>query len=233
MDSSGAPANGALGRSVTGAGFDPAAAQRREQQRFKHLVLGQARPKTVAPSRRRKGVKANRVVLEPGIEEQVALREDNPGAGTPQTLAKFSEGSMQRLLLSGDITAEQKAYAESIADVAERIARGVTLRTCSFEARVDAKRNGEDAFYEQLGAVRREMAYTEWRRVLIKVISPLHELIVEDQLLTIVARRYRMDNRRLKRLLVEALELWPRILGQVRKEVTAADLVAAHAGILG
>ena len=54
-----------------------------------------------------------------------------------------------------------------------------------------------------------------------------------DQLLTIVARRYRMDNRRLKRLLVEALELWPRILGQVRKEVTAADLVAAHAGILG
>ena len=231
MDSSGAPAIGAQGLSAAERVSEGMRA-RYDQQRFKHLVLGKPRPKTTNTNRR-KGLKAVRVRLEPGIEEQVALREDNPGAGTPETLAKFSEGSLQRLLLSGDISAEQKAYAESIADVAERIASGVQVRTCSFEARVDRKRNGDDAFFEQLGAVRREMAYTEWRRQTTNVLAPLHELIVEDQLLTIVARRYRMDNRRLKRLLSDALDLWPKILGRVCKEIDAATLAAAHAGILG
>jgi len=231
MDSSGAPANGAQGLSATERVSESMRA-RYDQQRFKHLVLGKPRPKTTNTNRR-KGLKAVRVRLEPGIEEQVALREDNPGAGTPETLAKFSEGSLQRLLLSGDISAEQKAYAESIADVAERIASGVQVRTCSFEARVDRKRNGDEAFFERLGDVRREMAYTEWRRQTSKVLAPLHEMIVEDQGLTIVARRYRMDNRRLKRVLADALDLWPKILGRVCKEVDAATLAAAHAGILG
>jgi len=230
MDIGGAPASGVHGAN-TSIIFDAAAAERREAQRFKHLVLGLPRPKTQAP-RRRKGVKANRVVLEPGIEEQVALREDNPGAGTPQTLAKFSEGSMQRLLLNGDITAEQKAYAESIADAAERIVRGIGVKTCSFEARIDRTRDGDQAFHEQLGAVRRERAYSEWRAQLIKVISPLHELIVEDMKLTEVARRYRMDNRRLKKLLIEALDLWPKIIARVCKEIDPATLAAAQAGIL-
>jgi len=230
MDIGGAPASGDHGANPS-RGFDAAARQRHEAQRFKHLVLGQPRPKSQT-SRRRKGVKANRVVLEPGIEEQVALREDNPGAGTPQTLAKFSDGSMQRLLLNGDITPEQKACAESIADTAERIVRGIGVRTCSYEVRVDRAQDGDAALREQLGAVRRERAYSEWRAQLIKVILPLHELIVEDMKLTDVARRYRMDNRRLKKLLIEALDLWPKIIGRVCKEIDLATLVAAQAGIL-
>jgi hypothetical protein len=49
---------------------------------------------------------------------------------------------------------------------------------------------------------------------------------------TIVAKRYRIGNRKAKQLLIDALNLWLDTYGEVCSEVTKADLLAAHAGIL-
>jgi hypothetical protein len=53
-------------------------------------------------------------------------------------------------------------------------------------------------------------------------------LVGEPVGFTIVAARYRMHNRKAKQLLIDALDLWPEILGAVCKEIDEKDLAAAH-----
>lgn len=178
-------------------------------------------------------------MLEPGIEEAVALRErwSHKAHGTPETHehhARRRDGALARLYLSGSIDAEQLASAVEIATVAERIGADVTVKTSSIETRVDQTRNGDGTFCEALGAVRREMAYSRWRREVRGPIAAVLDMIVGETVgYTVVAQRYGMHNRRAKQLLIDALDLWPRIFGAVSKEVDAATLIAAHAGILG
>lgn len=213
--------------------------EERERQRIAHLVLGADRP---APTRvgrgRGKRKQTAAVVLAPGVEEIVQQRERwSHKQGTPQTHEHFAgqrEGALRRLYLSGAIDAEQLASALQIADVVERIGADVGVRTASLETRIDTTRNGDGGFYEQLGRVRREMAYTRWRRAAVaaRAIAPLLDMIAGDIGLTVVARTYRMHHRRAKKLLLDALDLWPRILETVCREIDPATLAAAHAGIL-
>lgn len=175
-------------------------------------------------------------------KERVSLLErwKHKREGTPETHEYVSrqEGALARLFRSGAIDREQLAAAVEIALVAERIGADVAVRTASLETRIDMTRTGDGTFFEKLGQVRREAAYTRWRSEVQGPIGAVLDMICgagrggEPIGFTIVAKRYRIHNRKAKRLLVDALNLWPRILGEVCKEVDAATLAAAHAGIL-
>lgn len=216
-------------------------AERRERQRFHHLVLEKPRPKSAAAksdraARRRKSMRANPVELEAGIEEIVQMREkwSHKTHGTPQThehAERYQEGSLKRLYLSGAINAEQLAASVDIATVFERIGADVTVKTADLEPRIKSGRHG-DAFFEQLHQVRHEMAYTRWRKAMPGPIAPVLEMICGDMPLTAVARHYRMHNRRAKQLLIDALDLWAAALGATCREVDEATLLAAQAGFL-
>lgn len=150
--------------------------------------------------------------------------------GTPETHehARRQEGALARLYRTGAIDAEQLAAAAEIAAVAERIGRDVAVKTASLETRVDVTRIGDGGFFERLGQVRREMAYTRWR-ALLREPAPVLDMLTAGVGFTIVAARYRMHNRRARRLLIDALDLWPEILGRVCREVDDRALAVAHA----
>ncbi|RSV15181.1 hypothetical protein CA235_09605 [Sphingomonas sp. ABOLF] len=167
---------------------------------------------------------------------QVGERWRNKLEGTPQThehASRTCQGALARLCKSGGIDAEQLVAAVEIAAVAERIGADVAVRSMSIETRIDGGRQGSDHFYEALSRVRHEVAYTRWRAQVRGPIGAILDMIVGETVgFTVVAKRYGMHNRRAKQLLIDALDLWPRILHQVVKEVDAATVAAAHAGIL-
>lgn len=151
--------------------------------------------------------------------------------GTPETheqASRRNQGALAALYKNGSIDAEQLASAVEIAMVADRIGADVAVRTSSVETRVDVTRLGDGSFFERLGQVRREQAYTRWRAQLRQPAPVLEMLVGEPVGFTIVAARYRMHNRKAKRLLIDALDLWPQILGAVCKEIDEKDLAAAH-----
>lgn len=133
--------------------------------------------------------------------------------------------------MSGAIDSEQLASAAEIAAVAERIGSDVSVRTASLETRIDVSRHYDTACFERLGQVRREFAYTEWRHRLSHPAAVLDMLVGDPVGFTVVARRYRMHNRRAKQLLIDALDAWPEILGAAFKTIDAEALAAAHARI--
>lgn len=161
--------------------------------------------------------------------------------GTPEThahAARRNEGPLARLYGTGAIDVHQLQAAADIAAVAARIAAGVQVRTASFEGRVDRSEDG--TFHEALGQVRREVAYGQWRDALptARRLAVL-EMIVGDArcdgpiAYTIVAVRHRMGARRAKAMLIDALDLWLRMVGEARREVDEEDLARAHARLDG
>jgi len=155
--------------------------------------------------------------------------------GTPETHYRASharQGSLARLYQSGAIDIEQLSASQEIAAVHERIGADVTVRTVSLETRVDTGRTAAQTFFEKLGAVRAEVAYTRWRAALPGPAAPILDMIAGDVAYTEAARRYSMHNRRAKRLLIQSLDLWPAMARQARDEIDEATLIAAQAGIL-
>lgn len=150
-------------------------------------------------------------------------------AETHEQASRRNQGALVRLYQSGAIDSEQLASAVEIATVAERIGRDVAVKTASLETRVDVTRIGDGGFFERLGQVRREYAYTEWRHRLTHPAAVLDMLVGEPVGFTIVAARYRMHNRRAKQLLLDALDSWPEILGHACKAIDDRELAAAHA----
>lgn len=158
---------------------------------------------------------------------------------TPETAyhaSRVMQGALARLYQAGDISIEQLAASQDIATVHARIAGDVRIGTLSFETRVDQSNGGEGAFVERLGAVRREVAYSNWRAQLQQRsengAAPVLELIVEDLGISVVARRWRMRNSKAKALLINALDLWQDMVERACGEVDEATLLAAQAGIL-
>jgi len=155
--------------------------------------------------------------------------------GTAQTFAHHegrAGGALARLYRSQAIDAEQLAAATDIAQIAERIASAVTVRTASLEARVDATRMGGEAFFERLNAVRREVAYTSWRAEVAKLgpVGVVLDCVIGDTIgVTIVARKHGMHVRRVKRMLIAALDLWPVHLAQAFRRVDELHVAIAHA----
>jgi hypothetical protein len=207
----------------------------RERQRVEHLVLGRARPagRSVGKGRAKR---KEPVKLKPAIDQALKLREDwSHKQGTPETHAHAAitrENPLARLYMAGGIDAEQLASAVAIAEAAEKLGAEVAVRTASLEARVDSTRVGDGTFYEALGQVRREMAYRRWCKQVRGPLSAVLDMITGDAVgFTVVARRYRMHNRRAKQLLIDALDLWPQLLSEVRREIDPATLAAAQAGL--
>lgn len=175
---------------------------------------------------------------ERGLRKQRAdmqKRWDHKRDGTAEThehAAGVRQGALARLYQSGAIDAEQLAAAADIATVVERIGADVCVRTASLETHIDTPANYDGSFFERLGQVRREVAYGRWRRALAGSAQPVLEMIVDDAGVTVVAKRWRMHNRRARKMLIDALDLWPTMLGDAYREIDAAALAAAHAGLL-
>ncbi len=154
--------------------------------------------------------------------------------GTPETHAQASrtvQGALARLYMSGAIDADQLASAEQILRVHAQIVRDVVVATTSLETRIDAGRGGDGIFYEALGRVRAEIAYSAWRASLTKPGVVL-AMITEDVAVTAAAQRFAMRTATAKQLLVDALDRWPGAMDDARRSVDAADLAAAQAGLM-
>lgn len=156
--------------------------------------------------------------------------------GTPQThyhASQVRQGSLARMYRAGDLSLDELARAAEIASTAEAIGRDCHVRTASLETRIDNARQHGFAFFEALGAVRREYAYTEWRRRLDHLGSAekraVLALIVDDCGLEAAARAARMRRSTAKAALHRALELWGDLMGQAIKLIDRRGLDQAHA----
>ncbi|WP_010338051.1 hypothetical protein [Sphingobium yanoikuyae] len=161
-------------------------------------------------------------------------RWHHKNAGTPETHEAHHRrraGAISRLHASGYLSDDELAWSQEIAAAAERIMNVANVRTCSLEARVDGARH-DHAFYEALGAVWSEMAYSRWRAQIGAGATMLLDVIVHDVGLVRAAAAHGMHVRRARKLLVDGLHLWARIHMHVRREVSEADVAAAHAGIM-
>lgn len=178
-----------------------------------HLVLGQPRPKAKATGRRSKR-KPLPVVLAPDVETALRLREEyGHKKGTPETYAHLAvelrrEGSLARLARSGAIDAHQLAAAEEIRAGHAAVTAEVRVRTARWE------RSGSggplSADEESLGSWIRQRAYTRWREAVAPHAAMLLAIIIDDMALTHAARRWRVSDRRARRLLGDALDRWRR-----------------------
>lgn len=166
---------------------------------------------------------------------QTLERWHHKNAGTPETHEAHRRqrpGAIVRLHASGYLDDDELAYAEQIATIAHRIMADVTVRTASLETRIDGSRHG-DAFFEALGAVWNEMAYSRWRTAIGPGNAKLVlDIIVRDVGVARAAALHGMHVRRARRMLTDALSLWAQTHRRVRDEVTPADLAAAHAGLI-
>lgn len=199
--------------SQTKPAFSP---EEREQQRVAHLVLGAPRPKPKGANRRKKGKAPATVVLAPGIEERVQLRErwSHKANGTAETHERVAiearrEGCLARLVATGAIDAHQLAAAQEIGEAFQAITAEVSVRT----ARLEARGSGGGplaASAAPIAAVLRERAYDRWRDAVGVHVTMLLAIIVDDVALTAAARRWRLSNRRARAILVSALDSWRR-----------------------
>jgi hypothetical protein len=199
----------------------------REAQRVAHLVLGAPRPPREMPSKpqglskqewraRKIELRKVPVVLAPGIEEAVQLRErwSHKTNCTPETLEHVDaeqrrEGSLARLLKTGAIDGHQLAAAERIQEAYYAITADVAVRTAKLEPRGSG--GGPDAASaERLSAVIRDRNYTQWRERVGPHGAMLLAIIVDDMGLTAAARRWRLSNRKARTILVAALDCWGR-----------------------
>lgn len=214
-----------------------AGSRAREADRVNRLVLGRPRPMPpvdTAGLNKQERKAARHLVARRHAEQLKDDRQYTGKEATPETLrdvATRTEGGLARLYATGDVDADQLAAAEQIAAAHQRVVGDVTIAIASLEARVDRSPQGDGSFYEALGAVQTEVAYTRWREALAHPAVVL-DMIVGGLGFTVAARRNRMAHRRAKRLLIVALNLWPRALAAARHEVDPATLAAAHAGIL-
>lgn len=154
--------------------------------------------------------------------------------GTPETHAKAAgtrQGALARLFMAGSIDADQLAWSAEIRRVHERIGADVAIGTVSLETRVDGSRSSDGTFFEKLGAVRAEVAYSHWRRA-IGAPAIVLAIVVEDLACSAAAARFHRDSRTVRALLIDALDLWPAYQRQACDEIDEATLLAAQAAIL-
>lgn len=181
---------------------------------------------------------------ERALRKAQALASDSFGHkvnGTVETHAKAArtrQGAVARLYTGGSLSVDQLGAALEIAHCAAAIARGLTIRTVSLETRVDGSSDGNRAFFETLGAVRREIAFSRWRRLVVELggreaLGVTCGIVIEDRGLREMAVRWRMRDARARQLLTAALDLWDGLIRAAAREIDEADLDRRHAALLG
>lgn len=214
-------------------------ARKRERQRVDHLVLGRPRPvETVIAGKRSGRVRPKKVEvpvrLEPGIEEavQVAERWSHKAKATPQTLEAANcthQGALAQLHANGTIDAEQLEWAAEISNVHRSIESDVAISVASLEARVDGGGRGRSRVVESIKRVRLHLAYGLWRDDLPAPKGMVLDMIVGDTIgYTVAAKRYRVHNRKAKRLLIQSIDRWPMCVDQVYRRYSDDDIKKAR-----
>lgn len=245
------PAPSSTGWSTKPAPASPRARRRNQRAAAAEIATPAAKARTAWAKRHPDAARAERGFRKDRAQTLAAFAHKNQG--TPETHAHTSrrkQGALARLHKSGAIDREQVEYAAEIAAVVRRITADVRLATASYETRVDDGDRSETRMIETIGQVRREVAYTRWRATVADPafggpIAAVLEMIVGEGCadgggtdggaadgatgFTVVARRYGMHNRRAKRLLIDALNLWPRILYEVRRDIDEQSLTAVQA----
>lgn len=197
----------------------------REQQRFEHLALGRPRPTPEAPKKpkgvgkaewkvKRAALLAAGGALPTGIEEWVALREawSHKAQGTPEThqaaqAAKQRPGALTRLHASGAIDRDQLDAADQIREAYRTVTADVPCKTASWDIRTGGGAHGA-ADLPLLTVIENGFRFDWWYLTVGQPAPAILAIVVEDVGLTIVAARYGMATRRLRELLVSALDLW-------------------------
>lgn len=213
-----------------------AAARKREQQRIDHLVLGQKRPVERVTEGKRRGrtrpkMVERPVVLEPGIEEAMQVRESwsHKAYGTPETWERAlntHDGALAQLHRNGTIDKDQLEWAAQIANVYRSLESDVGVKVASLEARVDQSRSGGQAI-EGVYRARMHLAYGYWRARLPAPKQLVLDMVVGDAVgYSVAARVHRVHKRKAKRFLLDALNSWPACVAHAFS-VVDHDMVAA------
>lgn len=206
----------------------------RERQRFDHLALGYARPAPELPKKpkgvskaewkvQRAALLAAGSTLAPGVEEWVALREawSHKAQGTPETHQAAHEaskrpGALARLYATGTIDRDQIDAADQIRKAYRSITAEVPCKTASWDIRTGGGAYGA-ADLPLLESMEDEFRFNWWYRSTGRSAPAIMSIIVDDLGLTVVAARYGMATRRLRDLLVEALDLWWKNWGSTKR----------------
>lgn len=150
---------------------------------------------------------------------------------THEHASRVRQGALARLYEAGTITIHQLSAGASIAHIHQLITRDVQIGTLSLETRVDISRELGAAFFEKLGTVRSEVAYSNWRRQL-KQPALVLAIVIDDLSLSGAAKAFRVRKARVRPLLTDALDLWDEMIGRAVDQIDDEDLWAMHARIL-
>lgn len=201
------------------------AAARRERRRFELLVLGASVD----------GIE-NDPDVDPAVRRAALLRNSwrHKHEGTPETheaASKVHQGPLATLCNNGSIDIDQLAAAVEIAQVAEWLTEDVRVESPKFEFRRDDSVFFLDRNIEGITRVRLHVAYDEWRRRIPAPRAAVLDMIIGEPIgFTVAARKYRMHNRRAKRMLISALNLWPDCVDRATAQITNEIYEDAQAG---
>lgn len=167
--------------------------------------------------------------------EAMILRWRHKNEGTPETHDKVNavperrrQSPLQRMERLGKISADERAAAEEIAGVVERIGRAGSIRSVSLETRVDYANSARDHLVESLKRVRLEVAYRAWRQAIPGPRAMVLDMILTNQSFVRLARKHGMQWRTARKRLITALRMWPEMTAAARRDVDREDVEALY-----
>ncbi len=168
--------------------------------------------------------------------EAMIARWRHKNEGTPETHEKANalperrrQSPLHRMERLGKISADERAAAEEIAGVAERIRRAGSIRSASLETRIDFANSGRDQLVESLGRIRLEVAYRAWREAIPQPRAMVLDMIMTNQSFVQLARAHGMQWRTARKRLITALRMWPEMAATARRDVDREDVEAVYA----
>ncbi len=163
--------------------------------------------------------------------EAMIERWRHKAEGTPETHEKIAavpdrqrQSPLHRMERLGKISAEERAAAEQIAGVIERIGRAAAIRSVSLETRVDHAGSGRDHLVESLARVRLEVAYRAWRDAIPEPKAMVLDMVTSNRSFVEQAHKYGLQWRTARKRLMTALRLWPGMMAAARREVGRDDV---------
>lgn len=168
--------------------------------------------------------------------EAMIARWRHKSEGTPETHEKANalperrrQSPLHRMERLGKISADERAAAEEIAGVAERIRRAGSIRSVSLETRIDFANSGRDQLVESLGRIRLEVAYRAWREAIPQPRTMVLDMILTDQSFVRLAHTHGMQWRTARKRLITALRMWPEMTAAARRSVDREDVETVYA----
>ena len=156
--------------------------------------------------------------------EEIVLDPTGETQGGARVPVNQDKSSLRLMNERGALTDEQYDSALRIAGVVEVIQRAASVRCASLEARVDCSGSANDRLVESLRVAQLNVAYTQWRQRLPMPRSLFVDMVTTDRTLFATARKYGMGWPKARRLLRNALDLWPDIYRDAVRSVKQEDM---------